>query len=171
MTKRFVILLALLGLAIPQGRAGLLIQFDNPDQTSGPGNTLSFFGVVSNGGADTVFLIQDSLNLLGNSFTLTDLFYQNTPVSLDPGQSSDDIELFDVAINNPFTDPDGQYTGSYAILDGSLNVLGSQQFSVTENPAAGVPEPSSAMLFAGPLLALIFLYGRSRTVGSRQFRG
>jgi hypothetical protein len=164
--KRFMVLGALAVSGASSGWAGsILITFDNPNQTGMPGDTLVFMGVISNGGSSTAFLNSDGLNLLGNSFAVNDLFFSNVPISLDPGQSSPDIELFDVTLNNPFTDLSGTYTGTYGLLGGvdgnAQDMLGSANFSVTET--SSVPEPSSNVLLAAALGALVGVHrGRSR---------
>jgi hypothetical protein len=123
-----------------------------------------FSGVLSNTGDDTVFLNSVDLNLLGTSFTLdfVDPFLDNVPVSLDPGQSTPDIVLFDVAVNEPFTDPPGPYTGTYTLLGGvdsnAQDVLASADFMITEtNGTTVVPEPRSAVLLGTGLMWFVFL--------------
>jgi hypothetical protein len=145
--------LVLSALATAGARADIAVTFDDPFQSGGPGATLRFFGVISNSGSDTVFLNADNLNLAGTSFTVADLFF-NTPLSLGAGMSSPDIELFDVTVNNPLSDPFGLYSGSY-VLSGGLDdqaqdYLASADFGV----ATVVPEPGSWSLLAIALLAL-----------------
>src|SRR5579862_7297260 len=93
--------LMLASLSANAARADIVITFDEPDQPAGPGDTLQFFGSIRNTGSATVFLNGDDVNLLGLSFSVNDLFFSNAPVSLNPGQSSGDIELFDVTVGKP----------------------------------------------------------------------
>jgi PEP-CTERM motif len=127
------------------------IALDQPDQSGSQGDTLQFFGTITNDSADTIFLNSDSFTLGGLSLTFEDQF-QNTPLSLAPqgqaGDSSGDIELFDVAVNDPLVDPTGKYLGSYTLIGGAdggdgtgADVLGTATFSVTT-----VPEPSTIYL-------------------------
>jgi hypothetical protein len=143
----------------------LTITFDQPDQTGSPGQTLSFFGTLVNNSPDTVFLNSDDLTLNGLSFTVTDNFFTNVPISLapsgQPGDSSGNIDLFDVAIANPLLDPAGTYSGSYTVLGGAngsaQDVLGSAGFSVTSTP-----EPSSVYLLLAVLAATLIPITRKR---------
>jgi hypothetical protein len=161
--KRLPMLLTLIGLAASVDQASTLVTFDDPNQTGQPGATLMFSGVLSNGGPDTVFLNSDTLNLVGNSFTVTDLFFSNVPVSLDPGQSSADIQLFAAMLLNPFSDLPGDYIGTYTLLGGedsnAQDVVGSGTFSVTANT---VPEPSSSLELGICLALLIGLRWRRK---------
>ncbi|MGD0871472.1 MAG: PEP-CTERM sorting domain-containing protein [Bryobacteraceae bacterium] len=158
--KTLLNILVLTALATAGARAGIVVVFDNPDQTGHPGDPLSFFGTISNTGPDTVFLNGDDLTLNGASFTVTDLFFTNVPLSLDGGVNSGDIELFDVTLSNPLLDPTAKYLGSYALLGGvdgaAMDNLGSTAFSVTTEPSvpAGTPEPGSWLLLGTGLAGL-----------------
>ena len=84
----------------------------------------------------------------GSSFSVIDQFFSTVPISLAPGETSADIELFDIAVSSPLLDPIGTYTGNYTLLggtdDGAQDNLGTSAFSVTT-----VPEPSSIYLLLG----------------------
>ena len=153
--KRIIMPFILAVLAALSVRAAIV--FDDPYQFGQPGDTLVFTGVLSNDGSATVFLNSDYVNLLGNSFALNDLFFNNVPFSLDPGQSSSDIELFDFTLNNPFTDSSGTYPGIYNLLGGVnsdvQDMLAFTNFSITET--SPVPEPASIILLASALAALV----------------
>src|ERR1017187_8884523 len=117
--KRYLLLFAL-ALVFGNGAWAGFITLDNPIQTGYPGDTLVFAGVLTDSGQATVFLNGAILNLSGDSFTVDfiDTVFNNVPISLDPGQSTVSIELFDVAVNNLFTDPPGLYGGTYTLFGG-----------------------------------------------------
>ncbi len=157
--KTLLNILILAALATAGARAEIIILFDNPHQTGHPGDPLQFFGVISNTGSETVFLNQDPLTLDGISFTITDWFFTNVPVSLDGTSSSPDIDLFDVTLRNPLLDPPGTYLGSYTLLGGvdggAQDTLASPGFDVTTAPSVtGVPEPASWFLLGTALVGL-----------------
>jgi hypothetical protein len=116
-----IALIAILALAGSIAKGGIIISLDAPDQAGALGNTLIFSGTLFNSSPDTIFLNGADLNLAGNSFTpdFSDLFFANVPVSLDPGQATSDIELFEVLLNDPFTDPFASYSGNYALSGGA----------------------------------------------------
>ena len=121
------------------------IALDDPTQTGSPGETLQFFGTITNTSAATVYLNSDSLTLDGLSLGLIDQFFNNVPIFLGAGDSSGDVELFDVTVSNPLVDPSGTYDGSYELIGGldgeAQDDVGSTNFSVTT-----VPEPSTIYL-------------------------
>ena len=154
--RRYLILLLLLGAAA--AHASVLITLDNPNQTGNPGDTLMFNGVLSNTGLTTVFLNSVDLNLAGSSFSpdFVDPFLNNVPFVLNPGTTTSDILLFNVLVNNPFTDLPGTFAGTYTLLGGpdstAQEILGSVDFGITVPDA--VPEPSSFLLMFGALLLI-----------------
>ncbi len=100
----------------------ITVTLDQPNQTGGPGDTLMFFGVIANTGADTEYLNSDSLNVSATTgdFTTDDgPFFANAPLSLASSASTADIELFDVLIVSPFPDAFTSYTGLFTILGGA----------------------------------------------------
>jgi hypothetical protein len=116
------------------------IVFDRPLQTGSPGDTLQFFGTLTNASSDTVFLNSDGFSLAG--LPIIDMF-GNTPLSLDPGTNSGDIELFDVAIPNAF--PASSNDGTYTLeggAPGEFNIIGTADFTVNVAGVSTVPEPS-----------------------------
>lgn len=154
-------------------RADIVIALDNPNQTGNPGQTLSFFGTISNTSADTnpadaIYLNSDSLNLsLGDATVNDNFFAAYFPISLVGGTSSGDIDLFDIVLAKPETEPFGMYSGTYGLLGGAdggadtaQNNLAQVNFSVNVQPAAStLPEPS--FLFeVGAALALLALRRR-----------
>ena len=158
-------ILILSALATMAASAGIIVTFDLPSQTGHPGDTLQFFGVISNTGNDTVFLNGDSPNLQGLSLTLNDQFFNTVPFSLDGGSSSGHIELFDVVVSNPLLDQPAKYLGSYTLLggatpptdadSGSQDYLASANFDVTTvRGEAAVPEPGSWLLLGTALAGI-----------------
>ena len=168
--RLFVAVFALLGVGAASARADLIITLDDSAQTGHPGDTLVFTGTLSNTGGATIFLNSVDLNLAGNSFTVDfiDPFLNNVPFSLDPAQATSSIELFDVTLNNPFTDLLATYAGSYSLLGGvdsdSQDVLDSVDFTASATSSAtGTPEPSSVALLAIGLSFVAIAHRRRRT--------
>jgi len=178
-TALYLITAALFAISTADG--GILVSLDNPsqsgaldnpDQTGNPGYDFVFSGRIVNNGSETVYLDADSLIFNNNgdnlNFTVNDDF-GNVPISLDPNQTSDDIELFDIMISPSFTAAFGPYTGSYSLLgdpDGSQSpeqVNEPVSFSVDVETVA--PEPGSIWLGAGATIAL--LVGKARHLRSR----
>jgi len=172
--KTFIKWIALTALSAVGCRADIVIAFDDPSQAGSPGQMLQFFGTITNTGSDPdpVYLNSDSFNfaLSSLSYTLTDQFFSTVPASLAGGASSGDIELFDITLANPVSDPVGSYTGAYGLLGGMDGGNGTAQdnlvqadFSVDVNTAnAAAPEPAPCAL-VGALLALMgWLHLRAR---------
>ncbi len=145
------------------------ISFDQPVQSASAGDTLEFFGTITNNSSSTIFLNGDTVTLDGLSFTINDQFFSTVPFSLDPGTSSGDIELFDVTVSDPLADPGALYSGFYTLTGGAAgdaqDVLGSESFAVDTTAASTspVPEPSSIyLLLSGGLAALAPVARRMR---------
>jgi hypothetical protein len=165
-----ILILATLGTAVakadPVTIPEVTITFDNPNQTVAAGGTLQFFGAITNDTSNTIFLNSDDPTVDGLSLMLNDLFFTNAPSSLAPegqaGDSSGDIELFDVTASNPLLDAAGTFSGSYTLVGGAdggngtgSDVLGTASFSVTT--VAPTPEPSSLYLLFTGMLAMAAL--------------
>jgi hypothetical protein len=143
----------------------IAITFDQPFQTGYPGATLQFFGTITNLSGSTVYLNSDDITIGGLSLIVNDLF-GNVPILLAPsgqtGDSSGDIELFDVLVSNPLLDA-GTFPGTYTLVGGadsaSQDIQGSSGFSV-----GTVPEPSSILLLLGVALSVPALRNYRRGV-------
>jgi hypothetical protein len=165
------LILATLGTAAAKADT-ITITFDQPNQVALPGTTVEFFGTLTNNTASTIFLNGDAFNLNGLSFTTTDQFFNNAPISLAPGANSGDIELFDISVASPLLDAAGFYTGTYNILGGidgdGQDVLETNPatFSVDTAPATSpVPEPASiALLLTGASTLLLTATRRRRLI-------
>lgn len=154
--KALINLIALSALAAAGARADLLISLDSPSQTGSPGQTLQFFGTITNAGSDIrpVYLNGDNFNFAMNntSYTLIDRFFDTVPLLLNAGESSPDIDLFDLTLSIPLGDPFGIYLGEYGLTGGMDGGSGSGQdnliqagFSVAVIPS-NVPEPTTFMM-------------------------
>jgi hypothetical protein len=128
---------------------------------------LEFDGTLTNTGSETVFLNGDNLNLARfppGSLAGTPFF--NEPVSLDGGDSTSDMELFDISIPVPFTP--GSYDGTFQVVGGvdgnAQDILGTVDFTVQVAGATSpVPEPSSLLLLGAMFAGLRwFRPGRRR---------
>jgi len=140
------------------------VTLDQPNQTGSSGDTLMFFGVIDNTGADTEYLNSDSLNLSAPSgdFTTDDgPFFANAPLSLASSASTADIELFDVSIVNPFPDAFTSYSGLFTILGGadggSSDILTDPAVAFSVSVESGAPEPSTSLLILAGLIACAFV--------------
>jgi hypothetical protein len=146
------LILATLGTAVAKADE-VTITFDQPTQTGVAGQTLDFFGTITNDTSDTIYFNSDSLNFGSPGFTQVDQFFNTVPVSLAAGDSSSDIELFDISVNNPFGNTLGIYSGTYTLVGGdddgagtAQDYLGSASFAVDVTP-----EPASIYLLLGGL--------------------
>jgi len=153
----------------------LTISFDQPVQTGAPGETLAFFGSIFNDTPNTVFLNSDDLTLNDPDLSANDLFFTTVPISLapqgQPGDSSGDIELFDLILGSSPLDPTAVLSGSYTLVGGvdgdAQDSLGSANVNVVgaASLSSAAPEPSSLCLLLGGLLAIVAIApGRHRNV-------
>jgi hypothetical protein len=140
------------------------LSLNAPAQPVTAGSTVSFVATVSapgtNGG--TVFLNGDSFTVSSPLILDDSGFFNDFPLSLDPGDSFSGT-LFSIAL--PSNLAAGLYTGSFEILGGAdsdaLDTLGSVDFQVNVAPTAStVPEPESLMLLAAGLPGVALLVQR-----------
>ena len=83
--KTVLCTLLLATLSALAAKADVTIVFDQPDQIAGPGDTLQFFGTITNDDSEhPVYLNSDDPTLNGASLTINDLFFDNVPASLLP---------------------------------------------------------------------------------------
>jgi hypothetical protein len=150
--------LAILALAIPAHASPMTVTISlvDPNQLGSVGETLQFFGVITNNTNQTVNLDGDDLTLNAPGITLIDDFNNNVPFFLTPdgtaGSSSGVIELFDVTLSAGFS---GHNIGTYDLTGntggpGPDFILGATTFSV-----APTPEPASIFLLLSSLPAAI----------------
>lgn len=169
--KKLLPLTLFLALGASHALGDIIINFASPDQTGSPGDTLVFFGTLANTDASAVFLNSGGANLSGNSFAVdfNDPFSNNVPFSLDAGASTGSIELLDVTIDNPVTDPAGYYGGTYTLLGGvdggSQDVLATFDFSVTIGTSSATPEPSTLILLCGSVIGYLILRRTNGALG------
>jgi hypothetical protein len=153
----------------------LTITLDRTNPTAFADDTLQFFGTITNDTDTTLFLNNDDLNIGGLSLTTTDQFFNTVPFTLAPegqaGDSSGDIELFDMSVSDPLLDAAGVYAGTYTLFGGpngnAQDNLGSTSFSVTT--VSPVPEPSTLCLLLSGMLAMAAIAWRRLAV-SVKFR-
>jgi hypothetical protein len=161
--KSILRLFLLTAVAVIPASAGIIsIAFDNPDQIGLPGETLSFYAVITHvgtGGDPDLYLNSDSLDLTMPGGFVLDNFFANVPISLAPGESSALIDLFDVTLPN---DP-GPYAGAYQLLGGAdggtftaADNLAQANFSVTV-----APEPGTLALFGAGFAIVLWRSKRS----------
>jgi len=159
-SRKSAILLAVLGAFFfcPAACEASSINIDlvQATQTGAPGITLVFSGVLTNTTASTIFLNSAGINLSGG-FSPGDIdttpFLINAPLSLTGLEASLAVDLFTVAIPNPFAD--GLYGGTLTVLGGAdanaQDILGTASFFAGV-AATDTPEPGT-MLTAGAMLA------------------
>lgn len=158
-TRVIVGVMAALALSLTAHADTLNLSLTTPNQTGSPGDTLVFFGTISNPTAATFFLNGDNLStnpgppfLNGNGSA----FLLDTPPSLGAGGSTGNVDLFSVMIGASAAP--GTYTlNSFEVLGGSTSsaqdLLATQQFTVTVSSSGGpVPEPGSLLLLSTGLL-------------------
>jgi hypothetical protein len=163
--KTFINLIALTVLAVAGVRADINIALDDPSQTGTAGQTLNFFGTITNTnttGTQPVYLNNDSLTFGLSDATVVDNFFANVPISLAAGASSGDIDLFDITLANPESRPLGTYTGTYGLLGGmdggtftAQDNLAQVSFSVNVTP-----EPGYFALLGVGLALMVWMHRR-----------
>jgi hypothetical protein len=168
-------LAAIACLAVSAEAQTLDLTLVDPDASVTQGTTsIAFDAIISNPSlTTTLYLNGDGFTTSSTFLTVNDSpFDANAPISLAPGQSSGQIELFDVDL--PKTIPVGTYGGSnvFSILGGAdggsgtaFGDLADTRFSVTVNSPTSVMAPeidANSALSALTLLVgcLVVLRGR-----------
>ena len=154
-------------LVVSQGiaRADIINVAIQPATLSGQsGDVLAFFGTLTNGAGDTVFLNADNLTLVGFPPGAIDdsPYFNNTPDGfLGPNGSTGNIELFDLTI--PAL-PVGTYAGSFEVIGGATpddqTILGSGDF--TAAVVSPEPAPWAIVVFTGLMAVGLTRLRRSR---------
>lgn len=149
---------ALLVFATAALHAEITIVFDNPVQVASPGDTISFYGVISNTSTDTnindaIYLNSDTadLTLGAANDSLTDNF-ANTPPYLAGQQSSGDIDLFDITLSSSTSDVYGP--GTYTLIGGADGGNGTASDVLAEATFVIAPEPETWMMMLGGFVLL-----------------
>ena len=133
-------------------KADTVLTLVSPYQ-SGSGPIFEFDGTLTNTGGATVFLNGDTYfgDLPIVAFDDSP-FYANSPLSLDPGDTTGVIELFTITAP-PYGPGSNFYAGTYEILGGgdsqTFDVLASEGFSVNVTP-----EPSGLVLLLSGMAGL-----------------
>lgn len=151
LTRIIVGVVAALSCSLSVRADTLNVSFATPDQTGSPGDTLVFFGTISNPGSTQIFINSDNLST-GQPFLIGDdsKFISDTPASLAAGANTGNVDLFSVMIGASATP--GTYTMNnfLKVLGGSTSgaqdLLATQQFSITVAAPASVPEPGTMAL-------------------------
>lgn len=170
--KSILRLFVLTTLAVLTASAGIItIAFDTPHQTALPGQSVTFYGVISHVGDigdPDIYLNSDSLDFTMPGAVLTDNFFANVPIFLSPGENSGLINLFEILLGNT----PGLYAGAYQLIggaDGGTNIaadnLAQANFSVN-----AVPEPGTVTMLSAGLLLMLRQY-RKRTRRARLTHG
>jgi hypothetical protein len=141
------------------------LSLNAPAQPVTAGSTVSYFATVSapgtNGGS--VFLNGDSFTVSSPLLLDDSGFFNDFPLSLDPGDSFSGV-LFSITL--PSNTAAGLYTVTFDILggadSGALDTIGLvPDFPVNVVPTAStVPEPESLMLLAAGLPGVALLVQR-----------
>lgn len=133
----------------------LNVTLSQSTQTVTQGTTVvAFDATVSNSSSDTLFL-NDAGGSTSDPGVTIDLsqFFANAPISLDPTQSSGQIELFDVDLPS---NASGLYSGMFTIFggrdSGAATDLADVSFSLDVVGSTVTPEPSTLALYAIGLL-------------------
>ena len=151
------LLLTLFALGLSAHADIINITLSNASQTGSPGDTLQYFGVLTNTTSDTVFLNSASSTSVSGDLKIdTSPFFVNTSGSLGPNESTALIELFDIIIGVGAVD--GPYIGNIFSIQGgaddfTFGPLGDATADVIVAPSTA-PEPSSFVLLAAALVGM-----------------
>src|SRR5580698_2397024 len=149
----------------------VFVQLDSPTLTAGPGDTITFAGIIVNN--DDFVIDLNSIDITLNGMFATDpspFFLGPLTIDAPPGTTETiDFQLFSVTVNDPYSDPDGIQTGTVTILGNvetngtpdfnAQNPLGSATFNVDVQTA---PEPSSFAMMLASLAGATLISRRRR---------
>jgi hypothetical protein len=135
----------------------LTVTFSPSTKTGLPGDTVPFFGTLTN--TTNGVLNLDGVSILFPAGPTIDEnpFFANTPPSLAAFESTGLVELLDVLLPN--NQGPGTLDGVLTVVGNSQN-LGSGDFHLTVNST--IPEPGSLWLMAGGLASLLCRWRRKR---------
>lgn len=162
--------LALLAWSTPLRADSLDVTLDQPTITVPVGTTeVTFSGTISNPSTtDTVYLNGDSSTTSSTLLTVDDTpFLTGAPLSLDPGDNSGDLPLFNVFLDPTTTA--GIYTGVFTIEGGPDGGAGTDfsdlvdiPFTIDVTSPVSAPEPGSLLMLGLGLLAIGVVRRRNR---------
>jgi hypothetical protein len=149
----------------------LTVTLDAPFQ-SGPATFFTFTATIDytnadsiNDGGATEYLNGDSFNVDAPA-TLDDSgFFNNAPLSLNPGGSSGDIVLFTVTTPAYNSAGSNLYTGSFSIVGGESPSDDSDLLATVDFNVQVTPEPTSLLLMLTGLVALVGIRWRAQSAG------
>jgi hypothetical protein len=150
-------IVSILSCTAMQARGDTILLVFTPDtRTANPGDTVQFFGTLTNNTASTVFINGDSFTFAING-AVDDSPFLSGPASLGPNAASGLFEILDVAI--PVGQSPGVYDGTFNVTGGmdtnASDLLAVAGFHVDVNGPAATPEPSSVMLAAFAFILLL----------------
>jgi hypothetical protein len=123
------------------------------------GSTVDVVGTITNNTDGLLFLNGDSFSLVDSSLTLDDSdFFDNAPLTLNPGASSDPFDIFVIEIGSSAT-PGVLSPNFFSVLGGSdpgsSDVIGTVTFDVDVQGVTPVPEPSGLLLLACGIASIL----------------
>ena len=150
-----------MGMTSPRAFADTVFVSISPGTLTGnPGDTLQFFGTLTNTTSSTVFINGDTFTFPPG--TVDDSPFLTAPLSLGPNEVSGSFEMFDVII--PIDLPPATYDGTFNVeggADGNADdLLGTSAFHV-EVESSAVPEPASLGLLASGI-AMMLAFAKKR---------
>ena len=138
------------------------VSFVSDTLIGNPGDTIQFFGTLTNTTNATVFITSDNIPFPFLSGVDDSPFFANSPLSLGSTGFSGIFEFMDITI--PLGQAPGTYDGNFIVigglLDGANDPVGAAAFHVTVNSLT--PEPASMVLVGLGLVGASLLARRRR---------